>query len=127
MVGSAVQKFDFGSVGATMPVTRTLTLTICPVWADSGPVISNFEPAWRPNLAAVCLLIATSSVGSGGAGLPAGLAAIGLPVLGSTTIGVAPGWVTTGMPRWSWATGSASRPDSGRTPAASARGTAGVR
>ena len=26
---------------------------------DSGPVITNFEPAWRPNLAAVWVLIAT--------------------------------------------------------------------
>ena len=51
-------------------------------------------------MAAVCVLIATSSVGSGGAlALPApGLTAIGFPVLGLTTIGLAPGWVTTGMP-----------------------------
>ena len=59
MVGSTVQKLEVGSIGATMPVTRTLTLEISPVCSRSGPVISNFEPTCRPNLAAVCVLIAT--------------------------------------------------------------------
>ena len=59
MVGSTVQKFEVGSVGATMPVTTTVTATTCPVADDSGPVITNFEPARRPNLAAVWVLIAT--------------------------------------------------------------------
>ena len=59
MVGSTVQKFEVGSVGATMPVTTTVIGTTCPVESDSGPVITNFEPAWRPNRAAVWVLIAT--------------------------------------------------------------------
>src|ERR1700727_1388056 len=75
MVGSAVQKFAVGSVGATMPVTRAVTWMIFPVWADSGPVNTNFEPACRPNLEAVSVLIATSSVGSAGAGCIPPLAA----------------------------------------------------
>ena len=52
-------------------------------------------------MAAVCVLIATWSVGSCGAlgwcWLP-GLTAMGLPVLGLTMMGLAPGWVMTGIP-----------------------------
>ncbi len=59
MAGSTVQKFEVGSIGATIPVTRMVTLELSPVVSRSGPVISNVEPAWRPNLAAVCVLIAT--------------------------------------------------------------------
>ena len=57
MAGSTVQKIEVGSTGATMPVTRMLTLEISPVCSRSGPVISNSEPTCRPNRLAVCVLI----------------------------------------------------------------------
>src|ERR1700691_5879807 len=83
MVGSTVQKLEVGSTGATIAVTRTVTWETSPVVARSGPVISNVEPTCRRNLAAVCVLIATSITGSCGAGcLPPGWPVMGLPVLG---------------------------------------------
>ena len=77
-----------------------------PVVARSGPTISNVEPTCRPNVAAVCVLITTWITGSFGADCLSWLAAVpspdwpamGLPVLGLTKMGLAPGWVMTGMP-----------------------------
>ena len=73
------QKTEVGSIGATRPVTRTVTLEISPVVSRSGPVISNDEPAWRPNFLAVCVLITTWITGSFGADSRSWLAAVPSP------------------------------------------------
>jgi len=59
MAGSTDQKFEAGSIGATIPVTRMVIWATLPVDSCSGPVSANFEPACRRNLAAVFVLIAT--------------------------------------------------------------------
>src|ERR1700678_1624051 len=58
------QKTEVGWIGATRAGTRTVTLEISPVVSRSGPVISNDEPTWRPNVLAVCVLITTWITGS---------------------------------------------------------------
>src|ERR1700744_145971 len=56
------QNDEAGSTGTTIPVTTTVTWVTWPVDASSEPGITNFEPACRPSLAAVCLVMATWSV-----------------------------------------------------------------
>src|SRR3984957_9087377 len=63
--GSMPQNDETGSTGTTIPVTRTVIAVTVPVDASSGPVITNVEPACRPNVAAVCLVMTTWSVAAG--------------------------------------------------------------
>src|ERR1700678_741860 len=57
MAGTTVQKTEVGSTGATMAVTRMVTLEISTVVSGYAPVISICEPTCRPNVLAVWVLI----------------------------------------------------------------------
>ena len=59
------QNDDDGSIGTTIPVTTTVTGVTVPVEASSEPGITNLEPACRPNVAAVCLVMTTWTVAAG--------------------------------------------------------------
>ena len=63
-------------------MTRTVTGVTTPVDASSEPGITNSEPACRPNVAAVCLVMTTWSVAAGclSPGLPVPAAGAGTGV-----------------------------------------------
>src|ERR1700728_1143975 len=79
------QNDEDGLTGTTIPVTTTVTGVTTPVDASSEPGITNSEPACRPNVAAVCLVMTTWSIAVGC--LPPGLP---VPAAGAGT-GVAAG------------------------------------
>src|ERR1700733_5827636 len=83
--GSTPQNDDDGLTGTTIPVTTMVTGVTTPVDASSVPGITNSEPACRPSVAAVCLVMTTWSVAAGC--LPPGLP---VPAAGEGT-GVATG------------------------------------
>jgi hypothetical protein len=60
-VGSAVQKSEEGSRGATIPLTTSVIAERLPVSEICGPVTRTFEPGWSPNCLAVCADTSTGS------------------------------------------------------------------
>ena len=58
-----VQKDEFGSTGATIPLTTRVIAGASPTTARSGPGIFTVDPSFRPNTAAVCCDTRTGSTG----------------------------------------------------------------